>query len=51
MADDKKFELQMKVLEEYTKALARARRVHKLPISCWPTIEGLQNALKSKKLT
>lgn len=25
-----------------------ARRVHKLPIFCWPMIEGLENALKSK---
>ena len=27
-----------------------ARRVHKLPIFCWPMIEGLENALTAKKL-
>jgi hypothetical protein len=27
-----------------------ARRVHKLPIFCWPMIEGLKNALTAKKL-
>jgi hypothetical protein len=27
---------------------ARARRVHKLPISCWPMIEGLESALTAR---
>ena len=27
-----------------------ARRVHKLPIFCWPMIEGLEHALTAKKL-
>ena len=35
-----------KDLDEGTKA----RRVHKLPIYCWPLIEGLEDALKAKKL-
>jgi hypothetical protein len=29
---------------------AYSRRVHKLPIFCWPMIEGLENTLTAKKL-